>query len=300
MRLDVYADVVFLINFALDFLILAVAGNLVRIRTKLWRLAFGAAVMAFLYCLVVFVTYFHIFYHLIFSVIMLIIGIGVAFIPIKPLGFLKLVLFSYISAFLIGGAGMALFYGTQFYNLPGSIAGTNVVSFSLPILLASVAAFYVLFRFLRDWMEHRALKRQICMPVKIFFDELNVELNALVDTGNSLREPISQAPVIVAEFDTVKVFLPDRIKLIFYEKQENDLNNLLEFTQDNFSHRIRMIPYESLGQKNGMLIGFRPDKVEIRREKDVLTLKEVVIGVYNFALSRDGDYQGLLNPELIA
>jgi stage II sporulation protein GA (sporulation sigma-E factor processing peptidase) len=121
-----------------------------------------------------------------------------------------------------------------------------------------------------------------------------------VDTGNSLRDPLSHAPVIVAEFDSVKAFLPDSIKLLFYEKQENSLQNLLMSAHgDDFTGRLRMIPYESLGKQNGLLIGFRPDRVEIMTDKNTIALSEVVIGIYNRSLSRNGDYQGLLNPELI-
>jgi stage II sporulation protein GA (sporulation sigma-E factor processing peptidase) len=301
MEVDVYADVVFLINWSMDAFILWVAGRLAQRHARLWRLLLGSAAMAVLYCLVMFVTDFHIFYSLISSVIMLMIGIAITFLPMKVVSFFKVALFAYISTFLLGGIGTALSYMLQRNNITGSILGITISNFSLPVLMASTAAFFVLFRFISDWLEHRAYRRQVCMPVRIFFDNQSVELIALVDTGNSLRDPISQTPVIVAEFESVKAFLPDNVKLLFYEKHENDLQTLLSSVEtDAFTGRLRMIPYESLGRQNGMLIGFRPDRVEILRDKDIVTLQDVVIGVYNFTLSRNGDYQGLLNPELIA
>jgi stage II sporulation protein GA (sporulation sigma-E factor processing peptidase) len=300
MELDIYADIVFIINFSVDFLILIAAGRLADRNAHLWRLILGAAIMALLYCLSIFVSYFHIFYHLLFSVIMLIIGICVAYCPIKPVIFVKLFLFSYICAFLIGGTGMAIYYAANFYDVLGNIDG-QALRLSLPILIAAAVMFYILFRVIKDYLERRTLKRQICMPVRIFMDEKSVEINALVDTGNSLRDPLSRAPVIVAEFESIKSFLPDSVKLMFYG-EKGDINplGLLESQSGGFDKKLRMIPYESLGKKNGMLIGFRPDKVEITRESDIVSRGDVVIGIYNFALSRDGDYQGLLNPELIA
>ncbi|MDR1558971.1 MAG: sigma-E processing peptidase SpoIIGA [Clostridiales bacterium] len=299
MELNVYADVVFLINFAMDLLILLLAGKLAGRRAKLWRLALGALIMSASYCAITFVSSLHIFYHLLSTVIMLMIGIWTAYAPPNLVILFKLALFSYLSAFLIGGICMGLFYTSQFSDIIGII--TNIsVNFSVPVLIGSVGAFYILFRFGSRWLEARALKRQVCMVVRIFFEDRDLELNALVDTGNSLRDPLSHAPVIVAEFDSVKAFLPDSVKLLFYEKQENNLRNLLDSAHtDGFSGRLRMIPYESLGKQNGLLIGFRPDKVEITREKDTIALSEVVIGIYNRSLSRNGDYQGLLNPELI-
>ncbi|MDR0999676.1 MAG: sigma-E processing peptidase SpoIIGA [Clostridiales bacterium] len=299
MELDIYADVVFIINFFVDFLILIAAGKLANKNSRLWRVALGAVSMALLYCLSIFVSYFHIFYHLLFSVIMLIIGICISYWPIKLITFVKLFLFSYICAFLIGGTGIAIYYAANFYNVLGNIDG-QTLQFSLPILLAAAGMFYVLFRVIKDYWERKILKRQICMPVRIYVDEKSVEINALVDTGNSLRDPLSHAPVIVAEFESIKSFLPDNVRLMFYEKSDINPIVLLESQGGDFDKKLRMIPYESLGKKNGILIGFRPDKVEITRESDIVSPGNVVIGIYNFALSRDGDYQGLLNPELIA
>ena len=300
MELTVYADVVFLINFVMDLLIIWVAGKLAGRRAKLWRLALGAFIMAISYCAVTFIGDLHAFYHLLSAIIMLIIGIWAAYAPLKLVVLCKLALFSYLSAFLIGGIGMGLYYTSRFSDIIGNITSIPVNDLGLPILLGAAAAFFVLFRFGSQWLETRAIKRQICMAVRIFFGDRNLELNALVDTGNSLRDPLSHAPVIVAEFDSVKAFLPDSVKLLFYEKQENNLQNLLISAHtDEFSDRLRMIPYESLGKQNGLLIGFRPDRVEITREKDTLALSDVVIGIYNRSLSRNGDYQGLLNPEII-
>jgi len=304
MEVDVYADVVFLINFVMDLLILWVAGKLAGRWAKRWRMAAGAAVMAVFYCVITFAVDLNPALHLISTVLMLIMGIWAAFAPLNPAALSKLVLFSYLAAFLIGGIGMGLFYTSRFSDIIGGVTAVSPVNFSagyvLPILLGAVAMFYVLFRFGSQWLEARAVRRQLYMAVRIFFGNRSLELNALVDTGNSLRDPLSHAPVIVAEFDSVKAFLPDRVKLLFYEKQENDLENLLmSASSDEFTGRLRMIPYESLGRPNGLLIGFRPDRVEITREKEKITLSDVVIGIYNRSLSRNGDYQGLLNPEMI-
>ena len=297
---NVYADVVFLINFTMDFFILWVAGKMSGRLIKYWKLTLGALIMTLFCCAITFIGNLHMFYYLLSTVIILIIGICAAYSPPNPVILLRLVLFSYICAFLIGGIGMGLFYIYKFNDIISNITEVTVSKFPLPILFVSIIVFYLLFRFGGRWLESRALKRQICMAVRIFFGDRNLELNALVDTGNSLRDPINNAPVIVAEFDSVKAFLPDSVKILFYEKQENNLQNLLESAQVNdFTGRLRMIPYESLGRQNGLLIGFRPDKVEIKREKDTIALSEVVIGIYNCSLSHNGDYQGLLNPELI-
>jgi len=302
MELNVYADIVLLINFVMNLLILWTAGKLAARQIKLWKLILGALFMAVSYCAVIFVENLHMYYHLVTAVIMLLIGILIAYTPQKLVILFKLVMFSYFIAFLIGGIGMGLFYISEFYSIVDTISEASVRNPPLPlsVLFGAVAIFGVIYRFGSQWLGARAIKRQFCMAVRIFFGDQDLELNALVDTGNSLRDPLNHAPVIVAEFESIKAFLPDSVKLLFYEKQEDNLQYILESTQmSDFTGRLRMIPYESLGKQNGLLIGFRPDKVEITREKDTITLSEVVIGIYNRSLSHNGDYQGLLNPELI-
>jgi hypothetical protein len=48
-----------------------------------------------------------------------------------------------------------------------------------------------------------------------------------------------------------------------------------------------------------MLIGFKPDSVTVAGVAHAAR-SDVVIGIYNNRLTRDGRYQGLLAPELVA
>ncbi|MDK2789208.1 MAG: hypothetical protein PWP07_2453, partial [Epulopiscium sp.] len=57
--------------------------------------------------------------------------------------------------------------------------------------------------------------------------------------------------------------------------------------------------FSSLGMPNGMLVGFRPDQVEVIEHDNTSTvLKDVVIGIYNQRLSKDNRYQALLHPDI--
>ena len=66
-----------------------------------------------------------------------------------------------------------------------------------------------------------------------------------------------------------------------------------------------MIPYSAIG-KSGVIVGFRPDKIELMEPRRGGTLppapsretKEVIIGICDFALSNDGEYHALMNPLL--
>jgi stage II sporulation protein GA (sporulation sigma-E factor processing peptidase) len=164
------------------------------------------------------------------------------------------------------------------------------------LALIGIVLSYIAIKFALKAAERLTLKKQMLCNVYISLGENVCNFDALVDTGHSLKEPLSQSPVIIAEFRQVEQLLPECLKILFHEKLESDLTVLLSIREESFYNRIRMIPFTSLGRNNGMLIGFRPDFVRVEGGEKT----DVIIGIYNDNLCRDGRYCGLLSPELVA
>jgi len=77
--------------------------------------------------------------------------------------------------------------------------------------------------------------------IKVNINSKYVYINAIIDTGNFLREPITKMPVIVVEKDTLINIIPDYI-LNNLDKIINGENiNLEEYTS-----KVRIIPFTSL------------------------------------------------------
>ena len=256
--------------------------------------------MALLYTLIIVIDSLRFVNIALASVFILTVGLLITFHPRKLKPFIKLMVIAYGISFTIGGLGMALFFLTDLPYAIHYIAAdwdgfTNAVSWQL--VLGGAAISYILIKIILHIAERYTLKRQMFCNVQVFLGEHDCTFNALVDTGHCLKEPISKSPVIIAEFDLVKTLLPDGLKVLFYEKQEDDLTELIASHENNFYNRIRMIPFTSLGRANGMLIGFRPDKVKVEGGKEILS--NIIIGIYNDKLCGDGKYRGLLSPELV-
>ena len=301
--MTLYADMLFLVNFVMNSFVLWVVSKLLRGVTRqkkkaMWILL-GSGIMSLLYTLLIAVEALHFVNVVLSSVIILIAGLAVSF-PFKNWrNFLKLVAVSYCISFAVGGLGMALFFLTDVpyavYFITNDWDGfTQAISWQL-VLVGTIAS-YILIKIGLHIVKNHMLKRQQFCNVKIFVDEKEATLDALIDTGHSLKEPLSQHHVIIAEFDRIKFLLPDKLKIMFYEHKEDDLASLLP-DADNFYKRIRMIPFTSLGKKSGLLIGFRPDRIALEDTKEPPT--DVVIGIYNDKLCNDGKYQGLLSPEIL-
>ncbi|MCL2617680.1 MAG: sigma-E processing peptidase SpoIIGA [Defluviitaleaceae bacterium] len=298
--MEIYADVVFAVNFLMDLLILWGAGLFAGRRARWHRLCGGAFVMALLYVLFIVYIPHAAFTAVLASLVLIGLGVWVAFRPrgVGEMG--RLVLFSYIFAFALGGLGLALFSATNFGGLPAA-AGWVAAGFSLNLLLTSAAVCYIVVKLLHRWYAARVLRRQEVYDVEVFVDGSRQSFKALLDTGHSLSDPISNTPVIIAEFAAVKPLLPDAVRLIFYERREDDVTSVLAgVSGSSFVGRIRLIPFSAVGTHGGMLIGFRTDRVEIRRgEAETTSLRETVVGICNNTLSGKGAYQGLLNPDIL-
>jgi stage II sporulation protein GA (sporulation sigma-E factor processing peptidase) len=169
-----------------------------------------------------------------------------------------------------------------------------VRSFTPQNLIFAVVSSFIVLKFARKHIFKKHLTKQAFCRFKIHLRDEIAELNALVDTGNSLIDPISQNPVIIAEFDKIKHLLPQPVAALFDDNSQDDLAAVAAgFARGGLNTRIRMIPYSAIG-KSGVILGFRPDKIEVSDKET----KDVIIGICDFALSNDGEYHALMNPLL--
>jgi len=294
--MTLYADILFLVNFVMNTFVLWVVSKIIRSKKKTRWIFIGSGTMSLLYTLLIAVEDLRFVNTVFASVVILLVGVFVAYRPPTVKSYIKPMIISYCISFAVGGLGMSLFFLTDIPHAVYFIAGDwqgFYQGVSWQLVLVGMAVSYVLIKIgLRIYQRH-SLKRQMLCNVQIFMGETGASFEALVDTGHSLKEPLSKSPVIIAEFEHVKEFLPDGLKILFYEKREKEF--LFSEEPDSFYKRVRMIPFTSLGRANGMLIGFRPDSVMIEGNAP----QNVIIGIYNDRLCHDGRYQGLLSPEIV-
>ena len=130
--------------------------------------------------------------------------------------------------------------------------------------------------------------------IKIKIGNKELKTIVIIDTGNFLREPITQKPVIVIEKEELKNAMPEYI-----------LDNLEEIIIGKdldlgiYSSKIRIIPFTSLGKENGILIGLKADKVVVEMKESIITINNAIIGIYNGCLTRSGKYHGLIGMDII-
>lgn len=302
MKPVVYVDVLFFINLFINYILLWTTSKISKNHTSIIRLLIGAAVGA-IYSVVIFFPALRIYYTMIAKILFSMALIAITFNIAKVREFLKTLGVFYIVSFTFGGAALGLFYFTNIGAFVGAVFSNGIIYFNLPwkILVASSTIAYIIIRVTSRVINKAVNRENMYTSISIVFDQKTISINALIDTGNALYDPVSDSPVIVVEFQAIKDLLPEEVKNIFVECSENDLSLISKVMCDSvWAKRFRLIPFTSLGKENGMLIGFKPDLVEVIEETQKRDLKDIVIGIYNKRLSKDEKYKALLHPEVLA
>lgn len=113
------------------------------------------------------------------------------------------------------------------------------------------------------------------LPVTLCANGVTLRVTALVDTGNTLRDPISGEAVMVLDADA-----GFRLAGLTQSQLANPVDTVTQHPG------LRLIPYRSVGQPGGMLVAMRLDAVEIGKRKGGTLVA--------FAPGRlGGDYQAL-------
>ena len=92
------------------------------------------------------------------------------------------------------------------------------------------------------------------VPVQLIWGERTASVLALRDTGNTLRDPITGEQVLVLSGDVAR----DLTGLT-----EQQLRSPLETLAQRPLTGLRLIPYRAVGLSGGMLLGLRFDRVKI-------------------------------------
>lgn len=213
-----------------------------------------------------------------------------AFFPLTLRRFLTIIGYFYLLSFLLSG-------------IHWGIDSLNQRYFHWTITLWWRFCLHLTFIFILGeigWgVVHRKVWDQICLfPIQIQWQGQNLKLNALLDTGNRLHDPLTKVPVIVVEFNHIKDLLPPEVLKMVDHLQRGELADDLAIPL-YWEERVRLLPFHSLGKEHGLMVGFRPDRVSVRQKNQEYESNNVVVAFYNRSLSPEGSFQALIPPAIL-
>jgi stage II sporulation protein GA (sporulation sigma-E factor processing peptidase) len=155
--------------------------------------------------------------------------------------------------------GMMYFLGIAGVTQNASVY-TGIVGYSY--ILIGCAATWLIFGIFSDFIKGRMMKERTYADVEIAMEGKTVTMKGLMDTGNFLKDPLTGKPVMIISAAAAKQLLPsDIVEEAVDERKKQILSEKL--MKGKYASRIRMIPFQSIGEERGYMIGIRPDEIRI-------------------------------------
>lgn len=289
----IYLDIILLENLFMNYIILFATALITKNKAKIWRLAISS-LLGGIYAAISFMSVLEIYSGLVLKVLLSVAMIYIAFNPktIK-LMFKQLIIF-YLVSFAFGGTAFALLY----FISPEEILMKNgllIGTYPLKIAFLGAIVGFTIIQIAFKTIKTKMTKKDMLCELEMYLEDGKQVLIAMIDTGNLLREPITKAPVIVAESTKLTNILPENI----LRNVDRIISGEIEDIDDKYMSKFRVIPFISLGKENGMLLGMKLDKVVITTEDGTKEEKDVVLGIYDKPLSKNNTYNALIGLELL-
>ena len=290
--MTVYIDLIFLENIFMNSIIIFGTGIILKKETKILRILAGSILGAVYACLY-YITNLEIYSNIILKLLLSFAIVYISFNSKSIKNFLKKLLIFYLTSFTFGGVTFALLY----FISPGDILfqnGTLVGIYPLKMILIGGLIGFIIIVLSFKTIKNKIARRDMTCTIDIQIEGKKENIKAIIDTGNFLKEPITGKSVIIVEKESVKNII-----------SENILNNLEEIingsmqVEEKYLSKIKLIPFSALGVENGLLLGIKPDSVNINYQDKQIEEKNVIVGLYSRKLSKSNRYNALVGLDII-
>ncbi|MCL2253699.1 MAG: sigma-E processing peptidase SpoIIGA [Lachnospiraceae bacterium] len=262
---EIYIERVFIINLVLNILILILTAKTLKLSVTRIRILAGGILGALGYCIILLLP---LTYRTKIAVGLIPISILMCVITFRTKGLrnvLRQTGYLFIYAFLIGAVMIFLQRQVPF---AAKYSGGGWLIISLGYTVYAVLDYFLKI--------HRRHEENFFVDVSIPCLTEEINIIALVDTGNGLTEPVSKKPVAVLE-----------------EKVWEQLKPLMK------PEKTKAIPYHNIGNAHGLMIGYELEEIYITKSGQRERYENIVVAVGPGGISQSGDYQMIINPKLI-
>lgn len=267
MYYKVYIDSVFILQTAGNVYLLSLAGKVLKCTATHGRIWLGAVTGALLVCMAMLVP-----------VGTIGVKILISAVPVSMCMLRIAFRMDHSRRFIHGSlvmAGCGFFLGSIMIWIMKRLRTVLRGSVSL---FVTIAVGYIAYRILIWILMSARKKSEDCLrTVSVYVPKLQRELRiqAFMDTGNHLTDPVSGAPVCLISEE-----LAEQMASCFRPE------------------KYHAIPYRSVGKDNGILHGYELSELIIEQEQRVIK-KHVIVAICNTGISKESIYQMILHPRLL-
>lgn len=285
--MSIYLDIVFIENVIMNYIILLATVIITKEKLNQIRIIISS-IIGGIYAVSYYVTKFSTYITIPAKVILSIVMIYIAINPKSIKKMIKELIVFYLTSFAFGGCAIAVLYTIKPQNIinkKGSLIGIYPIKVALIGGIIGFITIIIAFKLVKNKM---SIKDLFC-TVKIIDNGTEKKVKAFLDTGNFLKDPITKLPVIIVEKEKLIDILPREI----LENTNKIISGEFEI-KDKYISKLRVLPFSSLGKQNGMLLGFKVEKVIVILNEEEVIRNDVIIGIYDKKLSINEKYECLI------
>ena len=288
MEQTVYADVLFFVNFCMDFQCLFLTAKLLHRPFSVLRGAIFSSLGALYACAALFLSVSGLWAFLADCGVCFLMCVGTF---LQKGGRLRQTLLPFALyfgvSFAVGGVMSGIASLLSHMEAPIGTQGTELSS-GVFFLLAALGGALT---FAWGRLTQRRAKGKITRLTLCFAGKM-LSVACMVDTANLLRDPVSGKPVVLLDRQTATGLLPQSILRI---AEQNDATRLGGLSHE-LACRVRLIP-AAAATGRGLVLAVAPDRAVLDTDKGEI---EVDVLIAPVALMNDGnDYKALLPAELM-
>lgn len=290
--MTIYLDIVLFENIFLNFIIILSTAIIGKAQIKIFRI-FLSSLIGGLFAICSYVLNIDSILGVTIKIAISIIMMKIAFFNCNFQKLIKQLMFFYLVSFTFGGIAFMLLF---FINPQNIVIKSNhlVGVYPLKVTFFSGIVGLVVFFVISKIIRNNLTKKSMICDMEIFYNGNAEKIRTMLDTGNLLKEPISKTDVVIVEKESLKSIISKDI----LDNIQSILQGKWLESENVHSYKLKLIPFSSLGNDNGLLIGFKPDYIKIYSEEECIR-NDVLIGIYDGKLSKNNLYTSLIGLDIL-
>ncbi len=284
--MEIVVEYVLIDNLVINFIILYLSCKILKSRVVFWKLALSSCIgagFALVMPLMILPVYVMILFKLILGVVMALIAL--------PCQTFKKSVASFLT-FILMTAGMGGVCFLIIFMISGTLSIDLMMTYDAGIPIGVILLICTIFAFMISALIKLFYQKKILnnfiYPTTFIDGDKKIRIDAYLDTGNTLIDPITNKPVVIVNYSLFnRLFEVSMEKIISKKIEQEDLKN---------SHYIN---FSTLGQKADNMLVFEIEKIQINlSESESKEFDNVVLGLSFTQLKRALSCDALLHPQL--
>ena len=265
----IYADVFFIENFIVNLFLLSITMKCLKHKYSFFLLSAASCIGA-IYSLVLLIPKFKILSTLPFELLTAYLMIKIVYGKTTLINMLKVIIIILMLTFTLSGICILFSFKQNYYILDGIY---EIKKYSIKYIMLGIMIIYILADRIIECIKDKIAVNSYIYEMELLVGGEKYSIRSFLDTGNELREPVTNLPCILIEQSI--------------------------FSEFNFENKnIYNIPYNAIGY-GGKLRGIRVNNIKIKGRDLWYRQVDAIVCPCVEKLSKENEFNALLSRGIL-